>query len=56
MESLAFVLEHISFVRMECPKPVTEGGHLLAAFSHFLIVGQAALFILAIRNRLGRRH
>jgi uncharacterized protein YjbI with pentapeptide repeats len=56
IESLAFVLEHISFIRVEWPKPVTEGGHLLAAFSHFLIVGQAALFILAIRNRLGRRH
>ena len=56
MESLIFVLEHTSLIRPEWPKPVTEGGHLLAALSHFLILGQAALFLLAIRNRLGRRH
>lgn len=56
LESLIFVLEHTSLIRPEWPQPVTEGGHLLATLSHFLILGQAALFLLAIRNRLGRRH
>ncbi len=56
IESLAFLLEHISFIRVEWPKPITQRGHLLSGFSHFLIVAQAALFILALRNRLGRRH
>lgn len=58
-ESLVYVLEHTSLIRLirpEWPKPISEGGHLLAAISHFLILGQAALFLLAIRNRLGRRH
>ncbi len=55
-ESLVYVLEHTSLIRPEWPKPVNEGGHILAALSHFLILGQAALFVLAIRNRLGRRH
>ena len=30
-------------------------GKLGAGFSVFLIPGQAALFLLALRNRLGRR-
>ncbi len=55
-ESLIYVLEHMSLIRPEWPKPITQGGGLLAAVSHFLILGQAALFLLAIRNRLGRRH
>jgi hypothetical protein len=56
MESLIYVLEHTSLIRPEWPKPVNDWGHLIAALSHFLILGQAALFLLAIRNRLGRRH
>jgi len=54
--------EDYDFREVYFPGPVSfakqkfTGGHFLAAFSHFLIVGQAALFILAIRNRLGRRH
>ncbi len=55
-ESLIYVLEHMSLLRPEWPKPVSIGGGLLTAVSHFLILGQAALFLLAIRNRLGRRH
>ncbi|MFA5110667.1 MAG: hypothetical protein WC443_04600 [Desulfobaccales bacterium] len=55
-ESLIFVLDHMSLLRPEWPKPITAGGGLLIAISHFLILGQAALFLLAIRNRLGRRH
>ena len=43
-------------MRPEWPKPITTGGHFLSALSHFLILGQAAMFLLAIRNRLGRRH
>ena len=55
-ESLIYILERMSFTRPEWPKPITEGGGLLAGVSHFLILGQAALFLLALRNRLGRRH
>jgi len=55
-DSLIYVLENMSLTRPEWPQPITAGGGLLAAVSHFLILGQAALFLLAIRNRLGRRH
>ncbi len=47
---------NMSLLRPEWPQPITAGGGLLTAVSHFLILGQAALFLLAIRNRLGRRH
>jgi hypothetical protein len=35
--------------------PLGFGGKLLAGLSVLLIPGQAALFLLALRNRLGRR-
>ncbi len=55
-EAVIYLLELASLMRPEWPKPLTTGGHFLSALSHFLILGQAALFLLAIRNRLGRRH
>ena len=55
-DSLIYLLDHMSFTRPEWPKPITATGGLVAGVSHFLILGQAALFLLAIRNRLGRRH
>ncbi len=42
-------------MRPEWPQPVTTGGNLLSALSRFIILSQAALFLLALRNRLGRR-
>jgi hypothetical protein len=56
MESLVYVLEPAHLIKPQWPKLVTEGGHLLSALSHFLILGQAALFLLATRNSLGRCH
>ncbi len=55
-EAVIYLLELASLLRPEWPKPITTGGHFLSALSHFLILGQAAMFLLAIRNRLGRRH
>ncbi len=55
-EAVIYLLELASFMKPEWPRPVTSVGHLLSALSHFLILGQGALFLLAIRNRLGRRH
>ena len=55
-EAIVYLLELASFMRPEWPKSVTAGGQLLSALSHFLILGQGAMFLLAIRNRLGRRH
>lgn len=55
-EAVIYLLELSSLMRPEWPKPITTGGHFLSALSHFLILGQAAMFLLAIRNRLGRRH
>ena len=43
-KSLVYVLEHTHLIKPPWPKPVTEGGHLLSAISHFLILGQAALW------------
>ena len=55
-EAVIYLLELTSLTRPEWPKPITTGGHFLGALSHYLILGQAAMFLLAIRNRLGRRH
>jgi hypothetical protein len=55
-EAVIYLLELTSLMRPEWPKPITTGGHFLSAISHFFILGQAALFLLAMRNRLGRRH
>jgi uncharacterized protein YjbI with pentapeptide repeats len=55
-EAVVYVLEVSTLLRPEWPKPSTHGGHFVSALSHFLVPGQAALFLLAIRNRLGRRH
>lgn len=55
-EAAIYLLELTSLTRPAWPQPITTGGQFLSALSHFLILGQAAMFLLAIRNRLGRRH
>ncbi|MCL4500739.1 MAG: hypothetical protein M1438_02650 [Deltaproteobacteria bacterium] len=55
-DAAIYLLELASLMRPEWPKAATTGGHFLSALSRFIILGQAALFLLAIRNRLGRRH
>ena len=55
-EAVIYLLELASLMRPEWSTPTTAGGHFLSALSHFLILGQVAMFLLAIRNRLGRRH
>ncbi|MHB8067856.1 MAG: pentapeptide repeat-containing protein [Desulfobaccales bacterium] len=55
-EAVIYLLELTSLTRPEWPQPITTAGHFLSSLSHFLILGQAAMFLLAIRNRLGRRH
>ncbi|MCL4502017.1 MAG: hypothetical protein M1438_09195 [Deltaproteobacteria bacterium] len=55
-DAVIYLLELASLMRPDWPQPATTGGRFLSALSHFIILGQAALFLLAIRNRLGRRH
>jgi uncharacterized protein YjbI with pentapeptide repeats len=52
---LLFTFEKATFQRPEVPKNLSLLGKFLGSLSGLLIPGQAALFILALRNRLGRR-
>ena len=54
-QSFRFVLEKATFQRPTWGTPVSGWGELLASLSALFIPGQAALFFLALRNRLGRR-
>ena len=53
--ALIFLLEQATLLRPAWAAPVTTGGHVVSALSRIMIPAQAALFILALRNRLGRR-
>jgi uncharacterized protein YjbI with pentapeptide repeats len=54
-DSSIYILQKATLQRPEWAKPATFGGQLLSTLSVLLIPGQAALFLLALRNRLGRR-
>lgn len=57
-DTLLFIFEKVTFQRPDWPtdiKNVNWLGKFLSGLSVLLIPGQAALFILALRNRLGRR-
>lgn len=53
--SFFYLLQKVTLQRPTWAEPVGFGGKLIAGFSVLLIPGQAALFLLALRNRLGRR-
>jgi hypothetical protein len=54
-DSFIYLLQKATLQRPTWAEPVGLGGKLVAAFSVLIIPGQAALFLLALRNRLGRR-
>jgi len=54
-DTLLFIFEKVTFQRPAVPAGLTWLGKFLSGLSVLLIPGQAALFILALRNRLGRR-
>jgi len=53
--SFFYLLQKVTLQRPTWAEPVGFWGKLVAGFSVLLIPGQAALFLLALRNRLGRR-
>lgn len=54
-DSFFYLLQKVTLQRPTWAEPMGFGGKLVAGFSVLLIPGQAALFLLALRNRLGRR-
>jgi uncharacterized protein YjbI with pentapeptide repeats len=54
-DSFIYLLQKATLQRPTWAEPAGFGGKLVAGFSVLLIPGQAALFLLALRNRLGRR-
>ena len=54
-DSFIYLLQKSTLQRPNWAEPVGFGGKLVAGLSVLLIPGQAALFLLALRNRLGRR-
>ncbi len=54
-DSFFYLLQKVTLQRPTWAEPVGFWGKLVAGFSVLLIPGQAALFLLALRNRLGRR-
>ena len=55
LNTLLFILEKAALQRPAWPQGITWGGKLWSTLSVIFIPGQAALFLLALRNRLGRR-
>jgi hypothetical protein len=53
--SFFYLLQKVTLQRPTWAVPQGFWGKLVAGFSVLLIPGQAALFLLALRNRLGRR-
>lgn len=53
--ALIFLLEQATLLRPAWAAPLTTGGHVVSALSRIMMPAQATLFILALRNRLGRR-
>jgi hypothetical protein len=54
-QSFLYVFQQGTLQKPDWLKPATNVGRLLSAIIAVLIPGQAALFLLALRNRLGRR-
>jgi hypothetical protein len=54
-DSFIYLLQKATLQRPTWAEPVNFWGKLVAGFSVLLIPGQAALFLLALRNRLGSR-
>lgn len=54
-ESLVFIFQKVTFQRPVWAETTNLWGKVVSSFSVLLIPGQAALFLLALRNRLGRR-
>jgi hypothetical protein len=55
LDSIVYILQKASLQRPEWPKVNSIGTRFWSSLSVLLIPGQAALFLLALRNRLGRR-
>jgi hypothetical protein len=53
--ALIYLLQQATLIRPDWAAAQTTGGHLLEALGRILLPAQTALFILALRNRLGRR-
>lgn len=53
--SFFYLLQKVTLQRLTWAEPVGFAGKLVAGLSVLFIPGQAALFLLALRNRLGRR-
>lgn len=53
--TIIYLLQQATLLRPQWAAPATSGGQLLTSLSRIFLPGQAALFILALRNRLGRR-
>ena len=53
--SFFYLLQKVTLQRPTWAVPLGFWGNLVAGLSVLLIPGQAALFLLALRNRLGRR-
>jgi uncharacterized protein YjbI with pentapeptide repeats len=54
-DSFIYLLQKVTLQRPTWAEPVGFWGKLVAGLSVLVIPGQAALFLLALRNRLGRR-
>lgn len=54
-DSFLYVFQQGTLQKPNWLKPATGGGKFLSALMPILIPGQTALFLLALRNRLGRR-
>jgi len=54
--AVVYLLQQATLIRPDWAEPVTLGGQLIGTLSRLLIPAQLALFILALRSRLGRSH
>ncbi len=54
-DTLFFIFEKATLQRPAWPEGINWLGKLLGSLSVLIIPGQAALFLLALRNHLGRR-
>ena len=54
-DAILYVLQKGTFQQPDFFKPANDVGRLLDSIIPLIIPGQAALFMLALRNRLGRR-
>jgi len=55
-DTFIFILQKVTLQRPDWATPITFQGKMLSTLSVLLVPGQAALFLLALRNRLGKRH